>query len=87
MTTGNLNSHGARPVHQTITMIKWIRTSRLSIKNSFSDDGRVRDLGQDTEFTTLQYRYRKHQLVVNVSCPRKQTSWCAEEGRDGCVRR
>ena len=28
---GNSNSHGARPVH---SMIKWIRTSRLSIKNS-----------------------------------------------------
>ena len=29
-------SHGARPVHLIITMIKWIRTSRLSIKNSLS---------------------------------------------------
>jgi len=33
---GNPNSHGARPVHQIISMIKWIRTSRLSIKNSLS---------------------------------------------------
>jgi len=33
---GNSNSHGARPVHQIITMIKWIRTSRLPIKNSLS---------------------------------------------------
>ena len=32
------NSHGARPVHLIITMIKWIRTSRLSIKNSLSLD-------------------------------------------------
>ena len=32
----NPNSQGARPVHQTISMIKWIRTSRLPIKNSFS---------------------------------------------------
>ena len=31
---GNSNSHGTRPVHQIITMITWIRTSRLSIKNS-----------------------------------------------------
>ena len=31
---GNSNSRGARPVHLIITMIKWIRTSRLSIKNS-----------------------------------------------------
>jgi len=28
--------HHARPVHLIITMIKWIRTSRLSIKNSLS---------------------------------------------------
>jgi len=33
---GNSNSNGARPVHQIISMIKWIRTSRLSIKNSLS---------------------------------------------------
>jgi len=33
---GNPNSHGARPVHLIITMIKWIRTSRLSIKKSLS---------------------------------------------------
>jgi hypothetical protein len=31
---GNSNSHGARPVHLIITMIKWIRTSRLPIKKS-----------------------------------------------------
>ena len=34
---GNSNSHGARPVHLIITMIKWIRTSRLTTKNSRSD--------------------------------------------------
>ena len=33
---GNSKSHGARPVHLIITMIKWIRTSRLSIKKSLS---------------------------------------------------
>ena len=32
---GNSSSHGARPIHLIITMIQWIRTSRLSIKNSF----------------------------------------------------
>jgi len=31
---GDSNSHGARPVHLIITMVKWIRTSRLSIKKS-----------------------------------------------------
>jgi len=30
------NSHGARPVRLIITMMQWIRTSRLSIKNSLS---------------------------------------------------
>ena len=29
----NSNSHGARPAHRIISMKKWIRTSRLSIKN------------------------------------------------------
>ena len=31
---GNSNSQGARPVHQMISMTKWMRTSRLSTKNS-----------------------------------------------------
>ena len=30
------NSHGARPVHLIISIIQWIRTSRLSIANSLS---------------------------------------------------
>ena len=33
---GNLNSHGARPVHRIISVIQWIRTNRLSIKNYLS---------------------------------------------------
>ena len=33
---GDSNSHGARPFHQIITMIKWIHTSRLSTKISVS---------------------------------------------------
>ena len=36
---GNSNSHGARPDHLITTMIKWIRTSRLSIMNSLSVGG------------------------------------------------
>ena len=32
----NSNSHGARPGNLIITMIKWVRTRRLSIKNSLS---------------------------------------------------
>jgi len=38
---GNSNSHGARPVYLIITMVKWIRTSRLSIKNSLSLSNRA----------------------------------------------
>ena len=30
------NFHDAGPVHLIITMIKWIQTNRLSIKNFFS---------------------------------------------------
>ena len=33
---GNSNVHGSWPVHLITTMIKWIRTGRLSIKNSLS---------------------------------------------------
>jgi len=33
---GNSHSYGARPVHLIIKMIKWIRTSRLSIQNPLS---------------------------------------------------
>jgi hypothetical protein len=36
---GNSNSHGARPVHQIMSVIKWLRTSRLSIKNFISVSG------------------------------------------------
>jgi len=31
-----IHSHGARPVHLIITMRKWIRTSRLAMKNCLS---------------------------------------------------
>ena len=31
---GNSNSHSARPVHLIVTMMQWIRTSRLSMKDS-----------------------------------------------------
>ena len=32
--SGDALSHGARPVHQIISTIKWNRTSKVSIKNS-----------------------------------------------------
>ena len=33
---GNPNYNGAKPVHQIISMIKWIRTSSFSKRNSLS---------------------------------------------------
>ena len=42
---GNSNSHGARPVHLIIILMKWIRTSRLSKKNSLSTLGERLGLG------------------------------------------
>ena len=33
---GNSNLNGVRPVHLIITMIKWIRISRLAIENTLS---------------------------------------------------
>jgi hypothetical protein len=47
----NSNSHGARPVHQIITIIKWIRTSGLSIKKSLSREWGV-------EFTVHTFGFR-----------------------------
>ena len=42
---GNSNFYGARPVHQIISMIKWTRTSRFSIKKSISSTS-VRSTGE-----------------------------------------
>jgi len=50
------NSHGARPVHLIITMIKWIRTSRLSIKSSSSHGrGRARARREQLYLRILVY--------------------------------
>ena len=35
----NSKSHGARPVNQIISMMKWIRISRLPTRNSLSPHG------------------------------------------------
>ena len=46
---GISNSHGARPVHLIITMIKWIRTSRFSINDSLSGSHRCRSMREQLE--------------------------------------
>ena len=45
---GNSNSHGARPVHLSITMIKWIRTRRLSTKNCLSPCPKDQEMAKST---------------------------------------
>jgi len=47
-------AHGARPVHLIITMIQWIRTSRLSIKKSLSAGPRRADAGAATRWCYLR---------------------------------
>ena len=44
---GNSNSRGERPVHLIISMIKWIRTSRLSIRNSLPPNATADETPQD----------------------------------------
>jgi hypothetical protein len=69
---GNSNSHGARPVHPIITMIEWIRTSRLSIKNSLSVNleerlaaiPEARGLQQSTPRCTRRSHYILHHGVI-----------------------
>ena len=46
--------HGARPVHLIITMIKWIRTRRLSIKGVLCEDvGALLDVDGGVELDLL----------------------------------
>jgi len=57
---GNSNSHGARPVHLIITMIKWIPTSRLPIKNSLSAAPAFRVRGWELAFRVSGLGFRVH---------------------------
>ena len=60
---GNSNSHGARPVHLIITMIKWIRTGRLSIQNSlwFLEKSEV-DAEVEAVQVRVQHRHCRRRL-------------------------
>ena len=53
---GNSNSHGARQIHLIIIMINWIRTSRLSMKNSLSV--RMQVTGSRFYVSELRVRYQ-----------------------------
>ena len=61
------NSHGARPVHLIITIIKWTRTSRLSINNSLSErscTGRVQGDQGSAAAAAPRGRYLCHTLPL-----------------------
>jgi len=61
---GNSNSRGARPVHPIITMIKWTRTCRLSIKKSLSAGER--------DGLPIDARALPNPQVAERRCPRQQ---------------
>ena len=67
---GNSNSHGARPVHQIIWMIKQIRTSRLSMTKSSS--AQVPYSGPTPPEGTHRYvitLYKQHKAMGSVAAP------------------
>ena len=68
---GNSNFDGARPAHQIITMIKWIRTSRLSIKKSPSYRGEA-----VAEGVHCRTRLRLQRLVFHYRTTNASTAPC-----------
>ena len=66
----NSHSHGARPVHLVIATIKWIRTSRLSIKNSLS--GCTLASGFVPELVTLPANTSRVTWPIPVQKPLKE---------------
>ena len=73
---GKGNSHGARPVHPIITMIKWIWISRMSIKHSLS----LQDLG-GVEVVIDAFRLRGGSRVLLVLLPLPPTPYLRESER------
>ena len=59
--TRNSNSYGARPVHLTITIIMWFRTSRLSMKKSLWADLHAGSLLRE-DLLEIRARYVPDQL-------------------------
>jgi len=53
----NPNSYCARPVHLIITMMKWIRTSRLSTRNFLSGSRGGRGLGADRQISVFRFTW------------------------------
>ena len=65
---GNSNSQGARPVHLIITIIEWIRTTRLSVKSLSEPD--IRGDGaegvQGQNLAVSKARIQGQNLAVSV---------------------
>ena len=53
----NPNSYCARPVHLIITMMQWIRTSRLAIRNFLSGSRGGRGLGADRQISVFRFTW------------------------------
>ena len=75
---GNSISHGARPVHIIITMIKRIRTSRLSINNSHSSElvGTTFQGGGLAKLDSV-IRRTSSRLATSRRCPMLFSDYCA----------
>jgi hypothetical protein len=77
----NSNFHGARPVHLIIKMIKSIRTSRLSIKNSLSpfghrDQAALDGVAVERAVRVVRPRRAIHLRSMQISTRRMQPSGC-----------
>ena len=68
-------SHGARPVHLIITMIQWIRTSRLSKKTSLAHRGADQ---VDSEEQGDGQRHAPEELVHEFHTPAVQNNHFTE---------
>ena len=66
---GHSNSHGARPVHQIITMIKWFWTCRLSIKNSLSAILAIQERSRPIPSINRRARCPRYMLLAH-------STWC-----------
>jgi len=66
---GNSNSYGARPVHLIITMIKWIRTSRLLIQNSLPEYTTISSRGwmERVDSPPGPFSFKAHRLLHHSS--------------------
>ena len=70
---GNSNFHGSRLVHQIVSMMKWTRSSRLSIQNSLpflcawkrtEEDSEVRNSHGDYRGTSLIGNSHPHRITM-----------------------